>query len=128
VLAGLLVASGVPWYPWHRVNEPAFWLLVGAVAFAANFLTGTILAFGPSIRGARAIAPLMALWIVLWWGKLLVLLFAAVRGFVPPPNVAQAYWIAGWAPFIEPFLAWLPLLLGAALFERRAAQSRRQSA
>jgi hypothetical protein len=65
----LFVASGLPWFPWHRVHELGFSGRLWAVTFISNLLTGAILARRLSPWRADAIASLLFLWIavsVIW--------------------------------------------------------------
>lgn len=63
VYGALFVASGLPWFPWHRMHEVGFSLRLWAVVFISNLLTGAFLARRLSPRRAHAIASLMVLWI-----------------------------------------------------------------
>jgi hypothetical protein len=104
----LFVASGLPWYPWHLVNQPGFWLRLGLVLFAANLLTGGILARWPP-RSGSAIAPLIALWLAGWLLSPLWITLADDRFAWPgadvPGRVASTV--------LVPLLYLVPLLLGA---------------
>ena len=104
----LFVASGLPWYPWHRVNEPGFWLRLGLVLFVANLLTGGILARWPPPSGS-AIAPLIALWLAGWLLSPLWITLADDRFSWPSAEVPGM--VA--STVLVPLLYLVPLLLGA---------------
>jgi hypothetical protein len=57
------IASGLPWFPWHRTHELGFSLRLWAVVFISNLLTGVLLARQLSPARAHAITSLMFLWI-----------------------------------------------------------------
>jgi hypothetical protein len=57
------IASGLPWFPWHRTHEWGFSLRLWAVVFVSNLLTGAILAIRLSPGRTHAIAWLMLLWV-----------------------------------------------------------------
>lgn len=108
----LFVASGLPWYPWHRVDEPSFWVRLGLVVFVANLITGGVLARRPSRRGS-AIAPLMTLWLVGW---LVSPFWLALEGLPWPWSKPSGVF---WSAALVPLLYLVPLLLGAFVAQRR---------
>lgn len=61
VFAALLVASGLPWYPWNRTNEPEFWIRMILFLGSANLSAGFIVGRWVSIGGASGIGPLVAI-------------------------------------------------------------------
>ena len=108
----LFIASGLPWFPWHRVHEPSFWIRLGLVVFLANLITGGVLARRPSRRGS-AIAPLITLWLMGW---LVSPFWLALEGIPWPwPKAAGIAWSA----VLVPLLYLVPLLLGALVAQRR---------
>jgi len=107
----LFIASGLPWYPWHRVGTADFWVRVAVVAFVSNLATGAILARRRSSGSLSAIGALTALWFAVW------LIQSVYRGSTTPwPSVLA------WTAVIFPFLYLVPLLLGAAIGQRRIAR------
>jgi hypothetical protein len=106
----LFVASGLPWYPWHRVHEPGFWIRLGFVVFVANLVTGGILVRRSSGSGS-AVAPLVTLWLAGW----LVSPFwiALVDERFPWP------WFKASGIVLVPLVYLVPLLLGAFVAQRR---------
>ena len=62
----VFVATGLPWYPWNHVNEPAFWVRLALVLVVANLLTGFILGRWVSFRGTNAVAPIVLVWVAAW--------------------------------------------------------------
>ena len=62
----VFIASGLPWYPWHRMGTVDFWVRVGMVAFVANLATGAILGRRRSKGNVGALGPLVAVWLVAW--------------------------------------------------------------
>ena len=117
----VFIASGLPWYPWHRMGTVDFWIRVGMVAFVANLATGAILGRRRSKGNVGAIGPLVAVWLVAW---LIQSLF--VWGVFPWPSSelrSTPPWpgTLAWTPLLFPFLYLVPLLLGAAIGQRRIA-------
>jgi len=102
----LFVAIGLPWYPWHRVGTFDFWVRVAIVAFVSNLTTGAILARRSSSGSVSAIGPLTALWVTLW---LIQSLFVYPWLATPWPRPLAMF----------PVLYLIPLLLGAAIGQRR---------
>jgi len=119
-LVVLFTATGLPWYPWHRVDEPGFWVRLGLVVFVANLVAGGVLSrWAP--KGSSAIAPLTTLWLIAW--------------VVSPFMVALVDpwpWRAGtagvvWTAVAVPLLYVVPLLLGALIAQRRDASANRSA-
>lgn len=119
----LFVVSGLPWYPWHRVNEPGFWVRLGLVIVAANFLTGAILARRRTLGAVNPVAPLAALWLALWLlavvALALVLSVGFWRGLVPWRAAVPHVWAITSPVLLFPVLYQLPLLLGALVVQPR---------
>jgi hypothetical protein len=120
----LFIASGLPWYPWHRVGTTDFWVRVAAVAFVSNLTTGAILARRRSSGNVSAVGPLTAVWFAAWliqslfvWAVYPWPASELYRGATPP-----WLWPLAWTPLIFPFLYLVPLLLGAAIGQRRIAR------
>jgi hypothetical protein len=110
----LFVASGLPWYPWHRVHEPGFWVRFGLVVFVANLVTGGVLTrWAP--KSGSAIAPLTTLWLVGW--LLSPFAVALVDARVPWPWDRPSGIV--WSAVLVPVLYVVPLLLGALVAQRR---------
>ena len=59
--AAFFTASGLPWYPWHRVNEPEFWIRAVLFVTAANLATGFVVGRWIAFRGTNGLGPLIAL-------------------------------------------------------------------
>jgi hypothetical protein len=106
----LFVASGLPWYPWNHVNEPAFWARLALVFVVANLLTGFILGRWVSIRGTNAVAPLVFAWLTLWPAELILAKLVLGRPAIELVLFAFALALCGL----------LPLIAGGTLARRRA--------
>jgi hypothetical protein len=107
----LFVASGLPWYPWHRVNEPAFWIRLALVVVIANLLTGFILGRWVSIRGTNAVAPVVFFWLIAFPVETVL----AKLMFPGLPLGELVLFACGF-----PLCAVLPLIVGGILARRRA--------
>ena len=110
----VLVASGLPWYPWHRVGEPVFWARLGLGFFAANVVTGAVLARWRS-SSASAIAPLVVLWLVGWLFLPFWISFIGGRSQWPWVDVPGIVLSAA----LVPVCYLIPLVLGAFIGQRR---------
>ena len=112
--AVLFVASGLPWYPWHRTHEPGFWIRLAVVVFVANLVTGGVLARWVSKSGS-AIPPLATLWLV--GGLALPFVVAFVDSPAPWPWAKPSGVVS--SAVLAPLLYLVPLLLGALVAQRR---------
>jgi hypothetical protein len=117
VYAVVFVASGLPWYPWHRVGESGFWIRAGLVVVASNFLTGIVLGQRPPNGSISPIAPLTVLWLAAWLISLVSIAIAGPSAW--PLDAWQTARFLGVLGF--PVLYLLPLLLGAVIARRRVA-------
>jgi hypothetical protein len=110
VYAVSFIASGLPWFPWHRTHEWGFSLRLGAVVCASNLLTGAILAARLSPWRTQAIASLMLLWVVaaLIWP----LLALRVYPWAWWPSGIHMPWTFVLAVSAVPVLYVAPLLIG----------------
>ena len=107
----LLPISGLLWYPWHRINEPDFWIRVILVVVFSNLLTGMVLGRWVSYRGMNGIVPLVVLWLAVW------MIWPFLGEFVHSwPRVSNLRLALAF-----PCLYLLPLLVGGALARRRLA-------
>jgi hypothetical protein len=116
----LFTATGLPWYPWHRVDEPSFWVRLGLVVFIANLVAGGALSRWAS-KGGSAVAPLTTLWLVAW------VVAPCIVALVDPWP-----WRAGtagvvWTVVAVPLLYVAPLLLGALIAQRRDPNASRSA-
>jgi hypothetical protein len=119
------ITAGLPWYPWHRTYEPAFWLRLALVVVLANLSTGAILAQRPSNAGISAIASLTVVWFTAWVVQLSVLaigMLGLARWFIPWPAMPPSPWVILGPVLGVPLLGLLPLLLGAVVAQRRIAR------
>jgi hypothetical protein len=110
IYAALMTASGLWWYPWHRVGEPEFWIRLALVAAFTNFATGMVVGRCVGRDGMSGIAPLAVVWLAAW-------IFWMLRLFV------YTWWWT-WvltAVLAFPFLCLSPLLIGGALGRRLKA-------
>jgi hypothetical protein len=105
--AVLFVASGLPWYPWHRIHEPGFLVRLALVVAASNLVTGVLLGRRAVRGGVGAVAPLTAFWLAAW----------LISPFVTKLTLWP--WLQFWLVLAFPFLYLLPLLLGAVIAQRR---------
>jgi hypothetical protein len=119
-LVVLFAATGLPWYPWHRVNEPGFWARLGLVVFAANLVAGGVLSRWAS-KGGSAIAPLTTVWLVGWFVSPFMVALVNPWPWAPGP--------AGivWTTVLVPLLYVAPVLLGALVAQRRDPNARRSA-
>jgi hypothetical protein len=107
IYAALMTASGLWWYPWHRVGAPDFWVRAIFVVTLANLTTGMVIGRWISRGGISGLAPLAVLWIAAWMFWMVLLL------------VDASSWM--WAAVLAfPFLCLSPLLLGGVLGQRLA--------
>jgi hypothetical protein len=121
----LFIVAGLPWYPWHRTYEPAFWVRLGLVVVFSNLATGAILAQRPSNAGISAIASLTVVWFTAWVIHLLVLTIGVLgvgRGLVPWPATPPSPWVILGPVLGVPLFGLFPLLLGAVIAQRRIAR------
>jgi hypothetical protein len=107
----LFVASGLPWYPWNRINEPAFWARLALVFLVANLLTGFILGRWVSIGGTNAVAPIVFVWLTVWPVELILAKLLLGRPVIELVLLAFAFALCGL----------LPLIAGGTLARRRAS-------
>lgn len=114
VWSGLFLAMGLPWYPWHRMGEPAFWVRIALVVVCANLISGFIVGRWVSIRGTNALVPLVLLWLVAWPTELVLAKLVYVR--MPVGMLAAA-------ALAFPLLGLVPLVAGGtfARWQRIAA-------
>jgi hypothetical protein len=110
----VFIASGLPRYPWHRVDEPVFWIRLWLVFFVANFVTGAILARRRS-SSASAIAPLIILWLVGWLVLPFWITFVGERLQWPWADVPGIVSSAA----LVPLCYLIPLVLGACVGQSR---------
>jgi hypothetical protein len=105
-----LVASGLPWFPWHRTHEWGFSLRLWAMVFVSNFLTGAILATRLTPARTRAIAWLMLLWVT---AALIWPLFALrLYPWSWWPSAIHMPWRFVLAVALPPLLYVAPLIIG----------------
>jgi hypothetical protein len=111
--AAFLFVSGLPWYPWHRVGEPEFWIRVAVFHVGANLAAG-VLVGSLSFRGANALGPLLGLLLAA------VLTQAVVAALLSPwPQAAVVLAMRLLAIVVAfPMLCLLPLVAGGTLIRR----------
>jgi hypothetical protein len=106
----VFVASGLPWYPWNRIEAPGFWIRLLVVGFIANLLTGFILGRWVSYKGINALVPLFLLYLIAWPADL-------IFGKLFFWNVLQVFPLAllVLGAIAYPLFGLVPLLVGATL-------------
>jgi hypothetical protein len=110
VYAISFIASGLPWFPWHRTHEWDFSLRLWVAVFASNLLTGAILAVRLSPWRAHAIAALMMLWMV---SSLIWPVFAfRLYPWSWWPSAINMPWRFVLAVSLVPLLYIVPLMIG----------------
>ena len=113
VWLAVLVASGLPWFPWNRAGQTEFWLRIALVVGLANLVTGFILGRWVSVRGTNALAPLSLLWLAAWPAELV---FVALMHIHEP--VEASFGLLVLAALGYPLLGLLPLTVGGAVGRR----------
>lgn len=104
------VASGLPWFPWHRTHEWGFSLRLWGAVFASNFLTGAFLAARRSAARTDAITSLLVLWLL----AALVWPLFAVRVYPWSwwPAAVHMPWTFVLAVSLVPLVYVAPLMMG----------------
>lgn len=111
----VLVASGLPWFPWNRVGQPEFWLRAALLESLANALTGFVLGRWVSFGGTNALAPLLLLRLAAWPAELAVIALLHIHGPFATPLGLLVFAALGY-----PLLGLLPLTVGGAVGRRTA--------
>ena len=120
VYAGLFVASGLPWYPWQRVNQPEFWTRLCIVLVFANLVAGYVVGRWVSVKGINGVGPLVVLLLSL---QLILATTGALMSPLPQGLPAYAVRLLVMA-VVFPTLVVSPQVIGSTLAKRGQIERR----